>query len=200
MSVEEVLREVEKQLGELDERAKEAVKLALKLAQGEVAKVAEPVWQGENPPFEEMANLGIEERSRIMNELEERNREWLLRKCEELGAMWLLVVDGQIYAHGKNLADNPPTDKEKLELARRTGKLPLMFLHPALFWIEEISWHPTVYAGDAYPTVRCRFRNAPASWEAVADFDTGSAATFADFDELERRGIVQLLPSDFIHY
>jgi hypothetical protein len=41
MSVEEVLREVEKQLGELDERAKEAVKLALKLAQGEVAKVAE---------------------------------------------------------------------------------------------------------------------------------------------------------------
>jgi hypothetical protein len=41
MSVEEVLREVEKQLGELDERAKEAVKLALKLAQGEVAKVAD---------------------------------------------------------------------------------------------------------------------------------------------------------------
>ncbi len=34
----------------------------------------------------------------------------------------------------------------------------------------------------------------------MADFDTGSAATFADFDELERRGIVQLLPSDFIHY
>ena len=200
MTVEEILREIEKQLGELDERAKEAVKLALKLVQGETEKATELVWQGENPPFEQMASLDIEERSRIMNELEERNREWLLRKCEELGAMWLLVVDGQIYAHGKNLADNPPTDEEKLELARRTGKLPLMFLHPALFWIEETSWHPTVYASDAYPTVRCRFRNASVSWEAVADFDTGSAATFADFDELERRGIVQLLPSDFIHY
>ncbi len=139
MTVEEILREIEEQLGELDERAKEAVKLALKLVQGETEEPAEPVWQGENPPFEQMASLDIEERSRIMNELEERNREWLLRKCEELGAMWLLVVDGQIYAHGKNLADNPPTDEEKLELARRTGKLPLMFLHPALFWIEETS-------------------------------------------------------------
>jgi hypothetical protein len=198
MSVEEVLREVEKQLGELDERAKEAVKLALKLAQGEVAKVAEPVWQGENPPFKEMANLGIEERSRIMNELEERNREWLLRRCEELGAMWLLVVDGQIYAHGKNLADNPPTEEEILDLAQRTGKLPLFFIHPSLLWVEETAWHPTVYADDFYPTVRCRFYSDGSFWTASGDFDTGSASTFVSYEEMSARGIVQLLPSDVI--
>ena len=38
MTVEGILREIEKRLGELDERAKEAVKLALKLVQGETEK------------------------------------------------------------------------------------------------------------------------------------------------------------------
>ena len=200
MTVEAILKEVEKRLGELDEKAKEAVKLAVKLAQGEtLPEQPEPQWQGENPPFDEMAKLDIEERSKIMSELEQRNMDWLLRKCEELGAMWLLVVDGQIYAHGKNLADNPPADEEKLELARRTGKLPLMFIHPALLWIEEIGWHTTVRRDDVYPTLRCCFRNAFSSWETIADFDTGSASTFADFGELERRGIVRFSPSDFIH-
>jgi len=100
VTVEEILREIEEQLGELDERAKEAVKLALKLVQGETEKATEPVWQGENPPFEQMANLDIEERSRIMNELEERNREWLLRQCDKLQASWLVVVDGRVLRHG----------------------------------------------------------------------------------------------------
>ncbi len=198
MSIEGILREIEKQLGELDERAKEAVKLALKLVQGEPVEPAEPVWQGENPPFEEMASLGIEERSRIMNELEERNREWLLKKCEELGAMWLLVVDGQVYAHGKNLADNPPTEEEILELANQTGKLPLFFIHPSLLWVEETAWHPTIYAGDFYPAVRCRFRGNGSFWETSADFDTGSASTFVSYEEISAQGFVQLLPSDVI--
>ncbi|MCS3919337.1 hypothetical protein Q2T83_12090 [Fervidibacter sacchari] len=198
MTVEEILREIEKQLGELDERAKEAVKLALKLVQGETEKATEPVWQGENPPFEQMASLDIEERSRIMNKLEERNREWLLRKCEELGAMWLLVVDGQVYAHGKNLADNPPTEEEILELANQTGKLPLFFIHPSLLWVEETAWHPTIYAGDFYPAVRCRFHGNGSFGDTIADFDTGSASTFVSYEEMSAQGIVQLLPSDVI--
>jgi len=198
VTVEGILREIEKQLGELDEKAKEAVKLALKLAQGEVEKAAEPVWQGENPPFEQMASLDIEERSRIMNELEEQNREWLLKKCEELGAMWLLVVDGQVYAHGKNLADNPPTEEEILELANQTGKLPLFFIHPSLLWVEETAWHPTIYAGDFYPAVRCRFHGNGSFWETSADFDTGSASTFVSYEEISAQGVVQLLPSDII--
>ncbi len=199
MTVDEILKEVEKRLGELDEKAREAVKLAVELAQEKAPKEpTEPIWQGENPPFDEMAKLDIEGRSRIMNELEERNKEWLLRKCEELGAMWLLVVDGQIYAHGKNLADNPPTEEEILDLAQQTGKLPLFFIHPALLWVEETSWHPTIYASDVYPTIRCRFHSDSASWVTTADFDTGSASTFVSYEALSAQGIMQLLPSDVI--
>ncbi|MCX7969556.1 MAG: hypothetical protein N3B10_13870 [Armatimonadetes bacterium] len=199
MTVDEILREIEKRLGGLDEKAKEAVKLAVKLAQGEtLPEQTEPQWQGENPPFDEMAKLDIEERSRIMNELERRNMDWLLRKCEELGAMWLLVVDGQVYAHGKNLADNPPTDEEILELAEGTGKLPLFFMHPALFWIEETAWNPTVHAGDMYTTLPCRFAHNGASWHTAADFDIGSASTFASYENLFSFGVVQMLPSDVL--
>ncbi|MFN3420515.1 MAG: hypothetical protein ACK40X_02150 [Armatimonadota bacterium] len=177
MTVETILREIEQRLGKLDERAKEAVKLALKLVQGEISpEPAEPQWRGENPPFDEMAKLDIEERSRIMNELEKHNLEWLMRKCEDLGAMWLLIVDGQIYAHGKNLADDPPTDEEILELAQRTGKFPLFFLHPSLLRIEEVRWHPTLHVGDAYPTVRLRLGDGSLFWETIADFDTGSVS------------------------
>ncbi len=199
MTVEAILKEVEKRLGELDEKAKEAVKLAVKLAQGEtLPEQPEPQWQGENPPFDEMAKLDIEERSKIMNELEQRNMDWLLRKCEELGAMWLLVVDGQIYAHGKNLADNPPTDEEILELAEKTGKLPLFFIHPALLWVEETVWNPTVHKDDIYPTLPCRFARENVSWFTIADFDTGSASTFASYEDLLSYGVVQMLSSDVL--
>ncbi|MFN4179238.1 MAG: hypothetical protein ACK4I8_02905 [Armatimonadota bacterium] len=199
MTVETILREIEQRLGKLDEKAKEAVKLALKLVQGEIPlEPIEPQWRGENPPFDEMAKLDIEERSRIMNELEERNLEWLMRRCEDLGAMWLLVIDGQIYAHGKNLADNPPTDEEILELAQQTGKFPLFFLHPSLLRIEEVRWHPTLYVDDAYPTVRLRLRDGGAFWETIADFDTGSVSTFVSYELLETQGLIQRLPSDIV--
>jgi hypothetical protein len=194
MSVEEVLREVEKQLGELDERAKEAVKLALKLAQGEVTKVAEPVWQGENPPFEEMANLGIEERSRIMNELEERNREWLLRKCEELQASWLVVVDGKVLRHGYGWNDFV-TDAEKLQIAQWTGKMPLLFIHPKMLWIEEVAWS---FLGirDAYPTLPFALMGNKQRVDLVGDFDTGATGIFTDAEMMSRNGVIQILPTD----
>ena len=194
MSVEEVLREVEKQLGELDERAKEAVKLALKLAQGEVTKVAEPVWQGENPPFEQMANLGIEERSRIMNELEERNREWLLRRCEELQASWLVVVDGKVLRHGYGWNDFV-TDAEKLQIAQWTGKMPLLFIHPKMLWIEEVAWS-FLGIGDAYPTLPFSLMGNYQRVDLVGDFDTGATGIFTDAEMMSRNGVIQILPTD----
>ena len=194
MTVEGILREIEKRLGELDERAKEAVKLALKLVQGETAEPAEPVWQGENPPFEQMANLDIEERSRIMNELEERNREWLLRQCNKLQASWLVVVDGKVLRHGYGWSDFV-TDAEKLQIAQKTGKMPLLFIHPKMLWIEEVAWS-LLGIGDAYPTLPFALMGNNQRIDLVGDFDTGATGIFTDAEMLGRNGVIQILPTD----
>jgi hypothetical protein len=82
MIADEIFAEIEKRLGTLDERAKEAVKLALKL----VEEKFHPTWQGENPTWNEWQRMNEEKRGRVMDELEQRNREWLERVRKTLGA------------------------------------------------------------------------------------------------------------------
>ncbi len=198
MTREELLHELEKRVGPLDEKARAAVDAALDLVSQQETPDATHmsetptagrqavVFQGENPPFEEAARMSPEERQQALNELEERNRDWLQQKCQELGAGWLLVVDGQVMVHGATL-DNYPTDEELLNLCQRTGKLPLLFIQDQLLAIEEATpWSPTVYSGDFYPTLSLRFRSRNTTAESMADFDTGAIEVYADWDWLSK--------------
>ncbi len=195
MTVEAILKEVEKRLGELDEKAKEAVKLAVKLAQGEtLPEQPEPQWQGENPPFDEMAKLDMMERSKVMWELERLNREWLIRQCEKLQAGWLIVVDGKVCKYGVSAAQGW-SDEDLLNIAHQTGKLPLIFVHPRLLMIEETAW-AFIDTFDAYPTLPVTLKGVVGSLTIVADFDTGALGLFADYKLVVQNNLVQFTPAD----
>lgn len=194
MTKEEVLKQVEQRLGALNHDARCAVEVAVEVmtAASNNATTRQPPlppFEGSNPSWEEMTRLSLEERSRIMQELEECNKAWLEAKCQDLGAMWLLVVDGQILRWGASLASFV-TDEEKAEIGERTGKFPLYYEADWSLMIEEINWHPTNYPGDAYPTLAIQFASSSAVADTVAGFDTGGMETYADAAPLQARGVV----------
>jgi hypothetical protein len=159
MMKEEIIAELEKRLGPLNEQARIVANATLDVVEsrqgvGESGMVTrERAFQGENPPFEETAHMDIDERSRLMEALRQRNRAWLEQKCQEMGAGWLLVVDGAVVAHGAML-DDYPTDQEMEAICDRTGKFPLLFIQKTLLAIEETTlWPATIYSGDFYPTL-----------------------------------------------
>ncbi|MCS7187355.1 MAG: hypothetical protein RMK89_10430 [Armatimonadota bacterium] len=188
MTTEEIIAEIEKRLGTLDERAREAVELALQLAEGRL----QLRWQGKNPSWDEWQRMSEEERLKVMDELEQRNRKWLEQIRETLGAFWLLVIDGQIVKWGKSPTDFPlPEELEKL--CQQLGKIPLWYESNPL--IEEgTSWQPTAYASDAYPSLPIVFANGSQKWETTADFDTGAIEVYTSAEMLEQRGVFAFSP------
>lgn len=131
MTKEEILVELEKRMGPLDEKTREAVTATVDLIEQApsppLSWMPEPKFQGENPPFAVAAQMSLEERTQALNELEQRNRDWLRQRCQEWSAGWLMVIDGQVILHGATL-DNYPTDEELLSLSQSTGKL-AAFVH-----------------------------------------------------------------------
>jgi hypothetical protein len=189
MTVDEILAEVERQMGALDERTKQAVTLALQLAE----QHGLPKWQGENPTWDEWLQMSEEERQAAMDELEQRNRVWLEWMRRTLQAEWLLVVDGKIVRYGASWNEYPPDDALEA-LIQQLGKVPLLFAADPL--IEETAWNPTRYPADFYPALPVTFQGLTGqSITLVADFDTGSRHTFADADLLQRQGVIHLLPT-----
>ena len=189
MTVDEILAEVERQMGALDERAKQAVTLALQLAE----QHGLPKWQGENPTWDEWQRMSEEERQAVMDELEQRNRVWLEWMRQTLQAEWLLVVDGKVIRYGASWNEYPSDDALEA-LIQQLGKVPLLFAADPL--IEETAWSPTRYPDDFYPTLSVTFQGlAGQGITLVADFDTGSRHTFADADLLQRQGVIHLLPT-----
>jgi hypothetical protein len=186
LTVDEILAEVEKRMGALDERTKQAVTLALQLAE----QHGLPKWQGENPTWDEWQRMSEEERQATMDELEQRNRVWLEWMRQTLQAEWLLVVDGKIVRYGASWNEYPSDDALEA-LIQQLGKVPLLFAADPL--IEETAWSPTCYPDDFYPTLSVTFQGlAGQRITLVADFDTGSRHTFADADLLQRQGIIAL--------
>jgi outer membrane protein assembly factor BamB len=92
---------------------------------------------------------------------EKVNTRWIEDKLRKLHAMWIMVIDGQVVAHG-SLTDYP-SDEEFDKLCEKYGKFPFVFLNPQLLRIEESSiWHDTIVENDKYPTHRpSQFRAAP---------------------------------------
>ena len=189
MTVDEILAELEKRMGALDERTKQAVTLALQLAEQQGL----PKWQGENPTWDEWQRMSEEERQAVMDELEQRNRVWLERMRQVLRAEWLLVVDGKVIRYGASWEEYPP-DEELEALIQRLGKVPLLSAADPM--IEETAWSPTRYPADFYPTLSVTFQGLTGqSVTMVADFDTGSRHTFADAELLQRQGVINLPPT-----
>lgn len=190
MKVEDIIAELEKRLGPLDEKAKKAVELALKMTEGKEAEEIE--WQGENPPFDIAAEMSLGERSQILESLERRNLRWLENQCEKLGAHCLVVVDGQILAFGGPGLRGLELDRRVEEVGKQTSKYPLIFIHPLALAIEETSWHPTSVADDHYPTLKILVRNSGSQKALLADFDTGAYGCFLDGERLAQSGIINL--------
>jgi hypothetical protein len=190
MTKTEVFAELEQRMGPLNETVKQAVDITLELVGqgGDESPPPPPAFQGENPPFAEMARLPEEERIRVMDELADLNEDWLERKRVELGARWIIVVDGEVLAHGPTLA-NYPSQQELRELCQKTGKM--LLLHAAPLLIEEaVSWHRTIYPADFYPTVGVAFRGSGQSVQVAADFDTGAPDVCVDSTLLEANGVI----------
>jgi hypothetical protein len=189
ITVDEILAEVEKRMGALDERTRQAVTLALQLAE----QHGLPKWQGENPTWDEWQRMSEEERQAVMDELEQQNRVWLEWMRRTLQAEWLLVVDGKIVRYGASWNEYP-SDNALEALIQQLGKVPLLFAADPM--IEETAWNPTRYPADFYPALPVTFQGLTGqSITLVADFDTGSRHTFADADLLQRQGVIHLLPT-----
>ncbi len=80
-----------------------------------------------------------------------------------------------------------------LEVCKRTGKFPFVFINDKFVVIEESAslWHPTNQTDDHYPTLPIMLSSIDGAVEFVGDLDTGATHTFVDYDFLENRNIIQ---------
>lgn len=189
MTTKEIIAEVEKRLGTLDERTREAIELALQLAEESLHLR----WQGENPTWEEWQQMSEEERLKVMDGLEAGNRKWLEQVRRTLGAFWLLVVNGQIVMWGKSPKDFP-SPEEIESLCQKLGRIPLWY-EPNPIIEEGVPWQTTVYANDAYPSLSVTFTNGGQKWETVGDFDTGAIEVYTSAEILERESVLSFSPA-----
>jgi hypothetical protein len=158
----------------------------------ESSEASEPrKFVGEHLTLEQYRKLSIKERGEHQRQLKAKNRKWLDEKFANLHAAWLMILDGEIIAFGDSLKDYPSTDKIR-EIGLRHGKRPFLIINDLLVAIEEsgVAWHPTVYRNDYYPTVHLVLHNDSASLKITADFDTGAASSFADYDMLLSHSII----------
>jgi hypothetical protein len=101
---------------------------------------------GEHLTLEQYRRLSLSERGALKRQLKQQNREWLEKAFSALRAAWIMVMDGEIIAHGASLKDYPSTGKIR-EIGTRHGKRPFIFVNDLFMAIEEsrATWHPTIY-------------------------------------------------------
>jgi hypothetical protein len=147
---------------------------------------------GENLTLEEYERLSVEERCKLKQRLKEQNHHWLQEKFSAPRTAWLAVIDGEVIASGKTLKDLPLA-KQNVEISRRTGKFPFIFINDDFMLIEESgsTWHETNDPGDFYPTLPVTLISASTAIEIIGDFDTGAAQTFANYDFLASRNLIR---------
>jgi hypothetical protein len=161
--------------------------------------IEEPLpFIGDNLAPEEYEKLTLQKRGELQWRLRQQNRSWLEETFAKLNAAWLVVIDGKVTASGKTLK-NKPRQKQILEICRRTGKFPFVFVNDKLIVIEESasSWHATKQLGDYYPTLPITLGPVSSAVDVVGDFDTGANHTFVDHDFLIAHNIIQPEAGDY---
>ncbi len=209
MTREALIRQVKKNYADADEATIEAVLKTLQKAELDERLTEQPLpprtparqaiatstptdkFVGLNPTLEQYRKLSFKERAALKRQLQAQNRKWLDEKFSSLKAAWLMVLDGEIIGSGNNLHDYPRTEQIR-KLSQQLGKRPFIFVNELLLAIEETrsQWNPTVYGNDFYPTVLVALQNGPNVLEIVADFDTGAASSFADYELLRSHNII----------
>lgn len=189
IAVESVLDEVRHKLGPLNEQAEQAVAQALEIIRKKIAPPATGNFINRNASLQEYLTWPDKRRRRYHSEAEEANAAWVEKKLRELNAMWLIVVEGEVIAHGHSF-QKFPHEEEFDELCDRLGKYPFVFFSPRMFLIEETTrWHPTEIPGDAYPTIPLGLKSDTQTLQLDADFDTGALDIYLDLDYLTANGI-----------
>lgn len=109
LTAESVLDEVRHRLGPLNEQAEQAVAQALEI----IRKKVEPSlseasrFTSQNTSLQEYLTWPDERRRQYHSEAEEANAAWVEKKLRALNAMWLIVNDGEVIAHGPALRTFP---------------------------------------------------------------------------------------------
>lgn len=159
------------------------------------------IFAGENLTLDEYERLSPKERGELQRRLKERNHLWLGEKFSELRAAWLVVINGEVFAWGKSL-DDLPLAPENVELSRRTGKFPFVFINDVYWAIEESvsAWHATTDFEDFYPTLPVTLGLDSNVFEMIGDFDTGAFPTFADYDFLRAQDLIKPEAGDYYEF
>lgn len=197
MTGEVLVQQVRDELGVIDERTEHFMAALKKVLQrtGEAAKPQPPneAFVSRNITLEEYEALPRSEKRRYDDDAEKLNERWIENQLRSLHAKWIMVVDGQVVAHGATL-DSYPSDGEFLALCKKTGKYPFLFVSAKVFAIEEhiTFWHETDELGDSYPAVAIAIAGNNNRLETEADLDTGAMASYCPLELLIAHNIVKI--------
>jgi hypothetical protein len=199
MSQEAIIENIKAELNQIDRTALLSILEIIDRSKRQSVASSDPIsasadrrkrlqFVGENLTLEEFERLSLKERAMLKWQLKKQNERWLRENFSDLEAAWVLVVDGKILASGKSLRTKPKPP-ELLQISRRAGKFPFVFVNDKFIAIEEnlSVWQETIQAGDYYPTLPIKFSSSSGHVDVVGDFDTGSSHTFVDYDILAMR-------------
>ncbi|MGH7601155.1 MAG: hypothetical protein ACREOI_32765 [bacterium] len=192
---EAVLEKVRARVGTLDAKAEQAVAQAIAVLnesrQSEPpARPVEEKFVSANVSLAQYDAWSPEERFQYLNNAKKINAHWIKKYFQDLSAAWLMVIDGEVIAHGASI-QHLPQEQEFEALCEKHGKYPFVFFNPRLFMIEEaLAWHHTVEPDDAYPTVAVKLRGGRGVLDLVADLDTGAIDAYFNLDLLVKHGLL----------
>jgi len=136
---EGILEKVRQRLGALEGNAEQAVAEALAIlneSRQTLPQQTEAQFVSANVSFSQYKVWSPEERFQYLNDAQKNNTAWIERQFEELSAVWLMVIDGQVVAHDADF-QNLLKPQEFKALCQKYGKYPFVFFHSRLFMIEE---------------------------------------------------------------
>jgi hypothetical protein len=194
MTQEAVIDNIRHRLGPLNNQAEQAAKEVLEMLRlpRETASFesSEEMFIGANVSPAEYEAWSRDERLKYQTDPEKVNARWIEEKIQELRAAWIMVINGNVVAHGSLTAY--PSDEEFDALCEKFGKFPFVFINSRILMIEEgLSWHDTIDYDDAYPTGSVSVHGASGACELQADFDTGAIGVYFDQEILLRNKVVK---------
>lgn len=153
---------------------------------------------GENLTLEEYRSLEPKEKGVLQMRLKEQNHLWLREQFKRRKAAWLVVVNGSIEAWGESLKDRPLAP-QNVEVSQRTGKFPFVFVNDDYMAIEESgsAWSETIDPQDSYPTLPLTLGSSSQVVKIIGDLDTGAFDTFADYEFLRVKNLLQPATGDY---
>jgi len=193
---EAVLEKVRARVGTLDAKAEQAVAQAIAVL-NESRKsqtAAQPMadkFVSANVSLAQYEAWSPEERFQYLNNAKKINANWVRKRFQDLRAAWLMVIDGEVIAHGASI-QHLPSEQDFDALCEQHEKYPFVLFNPRLFMIEEASaWHHTVEPDDAYPTVSVKLSGARNTLDLIADLDTGAIDAYFNLDLLVTHGLLK---------